>query len=329
LAEYDPNLRAAVARCMGPGDGEDALQEARLRAIAAADGIGPHAAAYLAVIARRAVADVRRDEARRARIDLTGDEADFGTVDPFGEADAADDEARLVAAVRFALGELPDRHRAMLVARALEGASDADLAARFGVTPGSVSVILSRARQRARHLATTFLREGLAAAAGWRARGQRLAAGLRGRVGGWSVALPAVGDQAVPAMVAAVAAVAISLAPPARPPATTIAATHTTVTDSAAPTGPADTPATTAAPTPTTTRPTATGTEPAPPPPAPVAFRVAAADTGANGEPTATADTTTQPERRHPTTHNLWINCGATVTSVPLPVSLCAPASGE
>jgi RNA polymerase sigma-70 factor (ECF subfamily) len=96
---------------------------------------------WLATIARRRAAD----EHRRAPFteELRGD-----------EASPADPDRTMSLAVLEAVRSLPDTYRETLILRLVEGMTGAEIAARTGLTPGSVRVNL--------HRGMTLLREKLA-----------------------------------------------------------------------------------------------------------------------------------------------------------------------
>lgn len=116
----------------------DLVQDAFLAALGAIGGLGDAArfAPWLAAIARNLARDAQR--AARPRESLADDPVDAREAG-CSAADAAA-SAECIAAVR----ELPEAYRETLVLRLVEGLSGQEIAARTGLTHGSVRVNLHR-----------------------------------------------------------------------------------------------------------------------------------------------------------------------------------------
>lgn len=248
VARHDPQVRAVMRGMFGnSADADDAAQVARIRIDAAADRIGPQAWRYVDRLARNAGLDAIARLGREP-IDLTDDERDYPTYDPF-VADERDTAAERVAAIQAALSP---KHFTMLVERELDGASHDELAQRHGMTPASVRVILTRARQRARAAVNDPDGRSLGLVGWWRCWRDRLADALRDRLAAWSSFAAPLTDYAAPAIVTAAALVVaptnVTHPPQVIVPATVVivpapiarsepAAARTTTTPTAATTG--------------------------------------------------------------------------------------------
>jgi RNA polymerase sigma-70 factor (ECF subfamily) len=133
-SRFAPMVHAVLLARVRPADADDLVQEVFLQALRKLDtladpsAIGP----WLAAIARNAAAALHRS--RRPAPDLP-DAADPRA--PIG-ARAEADEA--LAAIR----SLPEAYRETLLMRLIEGLSGPEIAARTGLTPGSVRVNLHR-----------------------------------------------------------------------------------------------------------------------------------------------------------------------------------------
>lgn len=147
-----PQMRAVATRYTGsPADGEEITQDAFLKAWTAAARFDPAKGtgqAWLFTILRNAA----RDRLRRRRLrwlagldDLMEEVAD----------DAPTSEARLgarqdLAAVRRALGDLPDRQRMALLLVSVGGLETPEIADILGTSRGAVEQLLVRARAKLR-----------------------------------------------------------------------------------------------------------------------------------------------------------------------------------
>jgi RNA polymerase sigma-70 factor, ECF subfamily len=122
-------------------DAEDVVQETFARAWKALPAFaGDEVYPWLRVIARNLCADTGR---RRARVDPVA-EVDMGVVDGF-ESDLTRQVD--IALVKAAMGRLSERHRTALEWREHEELSYEEIAARAGVSLGTVESLLWRARQ--------------------------------------------------------------------------------------------------------------------------------------------------------------------------------------
>src|SRR5580698_9952462 len=149
-----PHLDAAynVARWLtrSPGDAEDVVQEACLRALRFFDGFrGGDSRAWLLKIVRNTC----YSWAKKNRPTELSDE--FDETVHSGESPREDTQAKLVSQaeserVRTALGTLPVAFREVLVLREIEELSYKEISEVTGVPMGTVMSSLSRARQRLR-----------------------------------------------------------------------------------------------------------------------------------------------------------------------------------
>ncbi len=143
--EY-PRLLRALTAMGGDGDAaEDAAQEAFVKAYQHGLDRIERPPAWLLVVGSRELFRHRRRVAReRDRWKAAAEAAGTGSA-PF---DAAADRADLLAALR----ELPERQRAMVVARFYYGLSYGELAGAFGVAGGTVGATLHQATAKLRQL---------------------------------------------------------------------------------------------------------------------------------------------------------------------------------
>ena len=108
--------------------------------------------AWLAVIARNRANDYHRDAVEEVEFsdEIAGQKAG-------GATDALDEET---ASVLAAIRGLPDTYRETLLLRLVEGMTGPEIAARTGLTPGSVRVNLHRGMQQLREILGRTAREG-------------------------------------------------------------------------------------------------------------------------------------------------------------------------
>ncbi|MDR3100886.1 MAG: RNA polymerase sigma factor [Paraburkholderia sp.] len=152
-----PHLDAAynLARWLSrnPGDAEDIVQEAFLRAFRFFDAFrGDHARPWLLAIVRRVWYDEWRRRAGTQEVapfdelrdDLPPDGWDTGSEDPEALAIRAEDAQR----VQDALRRLPVEYREVLVLRELEELEYREIAAVIDVPVGTVMSRLARGRRR-------------------------------------------------------------------------------------------------------------------------------------------------------------------------------------
>lgn len=125
---------------VGPRDADDAVQDAFLAIHRGFDAVRDRRAlaAWVCRVARHACVDFRR---RRARRLPTDPDREVDAV-PARASDASDRELadRVLGIVR----SLPDAYRETLVLRLVEGMTGPEIAARTGMTEGSVRVNLCR-----------------------------------------------------------------------------------------------------------------------------------------------------------------------------------------
>lgn len=141
--EYPRLLRALTAMGGDADAAEDAAQEAFVRAHRQGMDRVERPGAWLLVVGTRELFRDRR-RLRRER-ERWAEVSDTATGAPF---DAATDRADLLAALR----ELPERQRAMVVARFYYGLSYDEIAAEFGVRGGTVGATLHQAIAKLRQL---------------------------------------------------------------------------------------------------------------------------------------------------------------------------------
>ncbi len=134
----------------GPQEAEDLVQEVFTIALARIDTLERPAelASWLCTIARNRARDHYRSRSRRTEL-----EAEEELVDERGSPSKVEDEEEARAALA-AIRALPEAYRETLVLRLVEGLSGPEIAARTGMTHGSVRVNLHRGMR--------LLRESLA-----------------------------------------------------------------------------------------------------------------------------------------------------------------------
>lgn len=142
--EYPRLLRALAAIGGDPDAAEDAAQEAFVKAHRHGVERLERPGAWLLVVATRELFRHRRRQTRERDGWAAAAEAAPGGA-PY---DAAADRADLLAALR----ELPERQRAMVVARYYYGLSYDEIAAEFGVRGGTVGATLHQALAKLRQL---------------------------------------------------------------------------------------------------------------------------------------------------------------------------------
>jgi RNA polymerase sigma-70 factor (ECF subfamily) len=146
---YAPMVHALLLARVGVEQAEDLTQECfllamrRIRTLRDPGAFGP----WLATIARNLAADHYRKRRPTEALVVESREAE--------PADCPQDDARAALA---ALKTLPEAYRETLMMRLVEGLSGPEIAARTGLTPGSVRVNL--------HRGMAILRERLAAKEG-------------------------------------------------------------------------------------------------------------------------------------------------------------------
>lgn len=154
VVRYERLIFAILGRMMGatdPAAVEDLAQETFLRAFRAlhrfdADGEA-RLSTWLCTIATRLAIDALRK--RRPRVGLPR-----GLGERAGDlrADATVERAELAQRIRAALETLPPDQRAVVLLRACDGLSYAEIAERLSCSPGTVASRLGRARATLRGL---------------------------------------------------------------------------------------------------------------------------------------------------------------------------------
>jgi len=151
-AELGGQLRAVATRYVGAAtDGEEIAQDTLLKAWKNAMRFDPRRGTgrgWLFAILR----NTARDHLRRRRLrwlvgldDLMDELPDGG---PTSEADLG--ARQELAAVRIALGDLPDRQRLALLLASIAGLETPEIARILGTSRGAVEQLLVRARARLR-----------------------------------------------------------------------------------------------------------------------------------------------------------------------------------
>lgn len=138
----------ALAHC-GPGLAEDVTQEVFVAVLQRLPLLRDAAAfpGWLCSAARNAAIDARRKQQRRVTTAQLPERTDTEPTPPTAAAEQ-ESSARVLACVR----QLPDAYRETLVLRLVEGLTGPEIAARTGLTPGSVRVNLTRGLAQLRPL---------------------------------------------------------------------------------------------------------------------------------------------------------------------------------
>jgi len=154
VERYERPVFALLGRIVGTGDRgavEDLAQEPFLRGFRALSRFDPSGEArlstWLLTIATRLAIDALRK--RRAVVGLP---ADIAARAGGARGDVALERAELVQRLRQALDALPPDQRSVVVLRAFDGLSYAEIADRMRCSPGTVASRLGRARATLRGL---------------------------------------------------------------------------------------------------------------------------------------------------------------------------------
>jgi RNA polymerase sigma-70 factor (ECF subfamily) len=136
---YAPVVHGILFSRVGPDHADDLTQEVFLAVYRKIGQVRDAAAlpGWIATVARNAANDHHR---RRGRSPRREPLAEVAAPEAAGEGDLA----RLRARVLALLGTLPEAYRETLVLRLVEGLTGPEIAARTGMTPGSVRVNLAR-----------------------------------------------------------------------------------------------------------------------------------------------------------------------------------------
>ena len=154
-AEFERLMRAHERQVLGVAlrltgnlaDAQDAAQEVFIRLHRSRSALGQEVGAWL----YRVTVNVCSDMARRRKVrNVVSLDRDYQAREPGPDAQAAQrtDRERIAAA----LGQLPERERAALVLRELEGLSTGEVAEALGSTESTVRVQISKARLKLREL---------------------------------------------------------------------------------------------------------------------------------------------------------------------------------
>jgi len=136
-ARFAPVVRSILLGRLAAADADDVLQEVFMTALQKLQSLREPAAfvGWVARIARNRAEDFRRGEKETTELDR-----DYATRSTQQESAEA---AHALAAIRA----LPEAYRQTLLLRFVEGMSGPEIAARTGLTPGSVRVNLHRGMQ--------------------------------------------------------------------------------------------------------------------------------------------------------------------------------------
>jgi RNA polymerase sigma factor (sigma-70 family) len=150
LPHLDAAYRFARWLTRSPGDADDVVQEAMLRAFRAFDGLrGSDVKAWLLTIVRNCHVTTVTQQHRRAWVPLPEDtdardgDAMISTAPGPESAALRRDEARTLERL---MAELPEEHREVLILREIEELGYRDIAAVTNVPIGTVMSRLARAR---------------------------------------------------------------------------------------------------------------------------------------------------------------------------------------
>lgn len=149
LAEgYTQAFRTACLILRNPGDAEDAVQDAFLRAWRFRTSLpkGEGARPWLYRVLVNACYSKQRSEGRH-RLRSAGPDP-LGTVQAAADPEAASHDAEMGRVVNAALGALPEHLRVAVVLRYYAGLSEIEIAAAIGKRPGTVKSRLHEARRR-------------------------------------------------------------------------------------------------------------------------------------------------------------------------------------
>jgi RNA polymerase sigma-70 factor (ECF subfamily) len=150
--QYQPKVRALLARALGPGaDLDDAVQEAFIdifRGLPRFEGRSGLATWIYRIALRRGWKCAARRKDRQER--EIGSEAvvDLAASPAGGDLQTREMARRLAAA----LAELSFEHRSIIALSGLEGLSPTEVAATLGIPIGTVHSRLSRAREKLKEL---------------------------------------------------------------------------------------------------------------------------------------------------------------------------------
>ena len=151
--DFAPTVHGIVLSHAGVRDAEDVTQEVFVNAFQRLSELRDPAAfpAWLCAAARNAAIDRRRSAARAPQLSDRAAAEDHAAADrpPADHAAGEELRARVLAQVQA----LPEAYRETLVLRLVEGLTGPEIAARTGLTHGSVRVNLTRGMaQLRRHL---------------------------------------------------------------------------------------------------------------------------------------------------------------------------------
>lgn len=145
---YRPLLAYALRRTQRPEDAEEIVADALLVAWRRRDDMpaGVDAVPWLYGVARRLIANQRRGQGRRRRLERSLEPLTRATLDPGERAEAADLTRVVIAASR----RLREDDQEILRLAAWEGLSHEQIAVSLGCSENAAALRLRRARQRLR-----------------------------------------------------------------------------------------------------------------------------------------------------------------------------------
>jgi RNA polymerase sigma-70 factor (ECF subfamily) len=145
---YAPMVHGVLLAKVPIGSVDDLMQDVFIRALRRLSALRKHASfgAWLAAIARNLANDYHRRSAPEEQLPENKSDSDIATDLP--GADSRSEAAAILDAIR----SLPDAYRETLILRFVEGMTGPEIAARTGLTHGSVRVNLHRGMQQLRAL---------------------------------------------------------------------------------------------------------------------------------------------------------------------------------
>lgn len=148
----DAVYRQMVRACGNRDDAEDVLVEALLAAYQALPSIRDEDSfrGWLAVVGRRVCSRIKKHEALRPVLSLSGLGEEIEVADARSDPQSLADQQDLASCVKRAITDLPDALRDVYLKREVEGRSAEETAKSLGLTVAAVKSRLHRARQQVR-----------------------------------------------------------------------------------------------------------------------------------------------------------------------------------
>lgn len=150
---YAPMVHGVLLAKVPVNAVDDLVQDVFIRALRRLSALRKHASfgAWLAAIARNLANDYHRRSVPVEQLPENKSEADIAMDSSGAESPGADSRTE-AAAILNAICSLPDAYRETLILRFVEGMTGPEIAARTGLTHGSVRVNLHRGMQQLRAL---------------------------------------------------------------------------------------------------------------------------------------------------------------------------------